>query len=141
MDEELFIALASGAICLPVILVIVYALKLLVGWIFLGKELETKTKHMLIGLGGPIFSIPVTFIIPGILDFCKFDFGSGCNEVSDGVFSFFFFLPFLFSITMIIYSIRIEEKSFKKWAKLSAILTFMYGAAMEFLMLVALQTI
>ena len=75
-----------------------------------GTELETKTKHLLIGLGVPIFSIPVTFIIPGILDLCEFDFGSGCNVVSDGVFSFFFFLPFLVSLTIIVYSILIEEK-------------------------------
>ena len=141
MDEGLFIGLVSGAICLPVILAVAYALKLLVESIFLGKELETKTKHRLIGLGVPILSIPVTLVIPGILDFCKFDFGSGCNVVSDGVFSFFFFLPFLVSLTMIIYSIRIEEKSFQKWAKISAILTLIYGAAMEFMMLVALQTI
>ena len=141
MDEGLFIALASGAVCLPVILVVVYALKLFVEWTFLGKELETKTKHLLIGLGVPILSRPVTFIIPGILDFCKFDFGSGCNVVSDGVFSFFFFLPFLVSLTIIVYSIRIEEKSVKKWAKISALLTLMYAATMEFLMLVALQTI
>ena len=141
MDEGLFIGLVSGAICLPVILAVVYALKLLVELIFLGKELETKTKHRLIGLGVPILSIPVTLVIPGILDFCKFDFGSGCNVVSDGVFSFFLFLPFLVSLTMIIYSIRIEEKSFQKWAKISAILTLIYGAAMEFMMLVALQTI
>ncbi len=141
MDEGLFIGLVSGAICLPVILAVLYALRLLVESIFLGKELETKTKHRLIGLGVPILSIPVTLVIPGILDFCKFDFGSGCNVVSDGVFSFFFFLPFLVSLTMIIYSIRIEEKSFQKWAKISAILTLIYGAAMEFMMLVALQTI
>ena len=141
MDEGLFIGLVSGAICLPVILAVLYALKLLVESIFLGKELETKTKHRLIGLGVPILSIPVTLVIPGILDFCKFDFGSGCNVVSDGVFSFFFFLPFLVSLTMIIYSIRIEEKSLKKWAKISAVLTFMYAIAMELLMLVVLQTI
>ncbi len=141
MDEGLFIGLVSGAICLPVILALVYALKLLVDSIFLGKGFETETKHRLIGLGVPILSIPVTLVIPGILDFCKFDFGSGCNVVSDGVFSFFFFLPFLVSLTMIIYSIRIEEKSFQKWAKISAILTLIYGAAMEFMMLVALQTI
>ncbi|MBR69267.1 MAG: hypothetical protein CMA86_07145 [Euryarchaeota archaeon] len=106
-----------------------------------GKELETKTKHLLIGLGVPIFSIPVTFIIPGILDFCGFDFGSGCNVVSDGVFSFFFFLPFLVSLTIFVYSIRIEEKSVEKWAKISALLTSMYAVTMEFLRLVALQTI
>lgn len=141
MDEGLFIALASGAICLPVILVVIYALKLFVEWMFLRKELEIKTKHLLIGLGVPILSIPVTFIIPGIFDFCKFDFGSGCNVVSDGVFSFFFFLPFLVSLAMIVYSIRLEEKSVKKWAQISAVLTFMYAVAMEFLMLVALQTI
>ena len=141
MDEGLFIALASGAIWLPVILVVIYALKLFVEWMFLRKELEIKTKHLLIGLGVPILSIPVTFIIPGIFDFCKFDFGSGCNVVSDGVFSFFFFLPFLISLAMIVYSIRIEEKSVKKWAQISAVLTFMYAVAMEFLMLVALQTI
>ena len=141
MDEGLFIALASGAICIPVILVVIYALKLFVEWMFLRKELEIKTKHLLIGLGVPILSIPVTFIIPGIFDFCKFDFGSGCNVVSDGVFSFFFFLPFLISLAMIVYSIRIEEKSVKKWAQISAVLTFMYAVAMEFLMLVALQTI
>ena len=141
MDEGLFIALASGAICIPVILVVIYALKLFVEWMFLRKELEIKTKHLLIGLGVPILSIPVTFIIPGIFDFCKFDFGSGCNVVSDGVFSFFFFLPFLVSLAMIVYSIRIEEKSVKKWAQISAVLTFMYAVAMEFLMLVALQTI
>ena len=141
MDEGLFIALASGAICLPVILVVIYALKLFVEWMFLRKELEIKTKHLLIGLGVPILSIPVTFMIPGIFDFCKFDFGSGCNVVSDGVFSFFFFLPFLVSLAMIVYSIRIEEKSVKKWAQISAVLTFMYAVAMEFLMLVALQTI
>ena len=141
MDEGLFIALASGAICIPVILVVIYALKLFVEWMFLRKELEIKTKHLLIGLGVPIFSIPVTFMIPGIFDFCKFDFGSGCNVVSDGVFSFFFFLPFLVSLAMIVYSIRIEEKSVKKWAQISAVLTFMYAVAMEFLMLVALQTI
>ena len=87
MEEELFIGLASGAICLPVIFAVVYALKLLVEWMFLGKELETKTKHLLIGLGVPVLSIPVAFIIPGVLNFCKFDFGSGCNVVSDGVFS------------------------------------------------------
>ena len=91
MDEGLFIGLVSGAICLPVILALVYALKLLVDSIFLGKGFETETKHRLIGLGVPILSIPVTLVIPGILDFCKFDFGSGCNVVSDGVFSFFFF--------------------------------------------------
>jgi len=141
MDEGLFIALASGAICLPVILVVIYALKLFVEWMFLRKELEIKTKHLLIGFGVPILSIPVTFIIPGIFDFCKFDFGSGCNVVSDGVFSFFFFLPFLVSLAMIVYSIRLEEKSVKKWAQISAVLTFMYAVAMEFLMLVALQTI
>ena len=141
MDEGIFIALASGAICLPVILVVIYALKLFVEWMFLRKELEIKTKHLLIGLGVPILSIPVTFMIPGIFDFCKFDFGSGCNVVSDGVFSFFFFLPFLVSLAMIVYSIRIEEKSVKKWAQISAVLTFMYAVAMEFLMLVALQTI
>ena len=141
VDEGLFLALASGAICLPVILAVVYALKLLVEWILLGKELETKTKHLLIGLGVPILSMPVTFIIPGIFDFCKFDFGSGCNVVGDGVFSFFFFLPFLVSLTIIVYSIRIEENSIKKWAKISALLTFMYAATMEFMMLVALQTI
>tara|TARA_B100002052_G_scaffold132306_1_gene121538 strand:+ start:45 stop:470 length:426 start_codon:yes stop_codon:yes gene_type:complete len=141
MVEGLFVALASGIICLPVILVVLYALKLVVEWIFLGKELETKTKHLLLGLGVPILSIPVTFIIPGILDFCSFDFGSGCNVVSDGVFSFFFFLPFLVSLAMIVYSNRIEGKSLKKWAKISAVLTFMYAAAMEFLMLIALQTI
>jgi|TARA_B100001741_G_scaffold85628_1_gene69763 formate hydrogenlyase subunit 3/multisubunit Na+/H+ antiporter MnhD subunit len=141
MDEGLFIALASGAICIPVILVVIYALKLFVEWMFLRKELEIKTKHLLIGLGVPILSIPVTFMIPGIFDFCKFDFGSGCNVVSDGVFSFFFFLPFLVSLAMIVYSIRIEEKSVKKWAQISAVLTFMYAVAMEFLMLVALQTI
>ena len=141
MDEGLFIALASGAICLPVILVVIYALKLFVEWMFLRKELEIKTKHLLIGLGVPILSIPVTFIIPGIFDFCKFDFGSGCNVVSDGVFSFFFFLPFLVSLAMIVYSIRLEEKSVKKWAQISAVLTFMYAVAMEFLMLVALGTI
>ena len=141
MDEGLFIALASGAICIPVILVVIYALKLFVEWMFLRKELEIKTKHLLIGLGVPILSIPVTFMIPGIFDFCKFDFGSGCNVVSDGVFSLFFFLPFLVSLAMIVYSIRIEEKSVKKWAQISAVLTFMYAVAMEFLMLVALQTI
>tara|TARA_B100000579_G_C22788982_1_gene833433 strand:+ start:961 stop:1386 length:426 start_codon:yes stop_codon:yes gene_type:complete len=141
MDEGLFIALASGAICLPVILVVIYALKLFVEWMFLRKELEIKNKHLLIGLGVPILSIPVTFMIPGIFDFCKFDFGSGCNVVSDGVFSFFFFLPFLVSLAMIVYSIRIEEKSVKKLAQISAVLTFMYAVAMEFLMLVALQTI
>ena len=141
MDEGLFIALASGAICLPVILVVIYAFKLFVEWMLLRKELEIKTKHLLIGLGVPILSIPVTFIIPGIFDFCKFDFGSGCNVVSDGVFSFFFFLPFLVSLAMIVYSIRLEEKSVKKWAQISAVLTFMYAVAMEFLMLVALQTI
>jgi len=42
---------------------------------------------------------------------------------------------------MIAYSIRIEEKSLKKWAKISAVLTFVYAVAMELLMLVALQTI
>ena len=114
MDEGLFIALASGAICLPVILVGIYALKFFVEWMFLRKELEIKTKHLLIGLGVPILSIPVTYIIPGIFDFCKFDFGSGCNVVSDGVFSFFFFLSFLVSLAMIVYSIRLEEKSVKK---------------------------
>ena len=141
MSEGLFITLATGAICLPVIFAILYALKLLVEWIFLGKEFETKTKHLLIGLGIPILSIPVAFIIPGILDLCMFDFGSGCNVVSDDVFSFFFFLPFFVSLTMIVYSIRIEQKSLKKWAKISAILTFMYAVATHFLLLVALQTI
>ena len=101
----------------------------------------TKAIHLLIGLGVPILSIPVTFMIPGILNYCEFDFGSGCNEVSGGVFTFFSFLPFLISLTMISYSILIGEKSFKKWAKISAVLTFMYGVAMELLMLVALQTI
>ena len=117
MDEGLFIGLVSGAICLPVILAVVYALKLLVELIFLGKELETKTKHRLIGLGVPILSIPVTLVIPGILDFCKFDFGSGCNVVSDGVFSFFFFLPFLVSLTMIIYSFVSRKNHFKNGQK------------------------
>ena len=145
MDEGLLIALASGAICLPVIFAVLYALKLLIGWIFLGKKIAKETKHLLIGLGVPISSIPVAFMIPGILDFCKFDFGSGCNVVSDSVFTFFFFLPFLVSLNMIVYSISIEEKtakeSVKKWAKISAVLTFMYAIAMEFLMLIALQTI
>ena len=63
MIEGLFVALASGVICLPVILVVLYALKLVFEWIFLGKELETKTKHLLLGLGVPILSIPVTFIL------------------------------------------------------------------------------
>ena len=141
MDEGLFIALASGAICLPVILVVIYALKLFVEWMFLRKELEIKTKHLLIGLGVPILSIPVTLMIPGIWDLCKYDFGSGCNEVNDGVFTLFFFLPFLVSLVIIFYSNRIEDKSLFKWAKISAILTFMYAVAMEFLMLVALQSI
>ncbi|MBP66032.1 MAG: hypothetical protein CMA67_02115 [Euryarchaeota archaeon] len=139
--EEFFVVFASGAICLPVILVVVYALKLLVEWLFLGKELETKNKHLLIGLGVPILSIPVTFMIPDFLDFCSFDFGSGCNVVSDGVFTFFSFLPVLVSLTIISYSILIGEKSLKKWAEISAVLTLMYAVAMEFLRLVALQTI
>jgi hypothetical protein len=101
----------------------------------------TKAINPLIGLVVPILSIPVTFMIPGIWDLCKFDFGSGCNEVSDGVFTFFFFLPFLVSLTMIAYSIRIGEKSLKKWAKISSVLTFMYAVVMEILMLVALQSI
>ena len=101
----------------------------------------TKAVHLLIGLGVPILSIPVTFMIPGILDYCEFDFDSGCNVVSEGVFTFFFFLPFLVSLTMISYSILIGEKSFKKWARISAVLTFIYAVAMEFLRLVALQTI
>ena len=101
----------------------------------------TKTMHPLIGLGVPILSIPVAFMIPGILNYCEFDFGSGCNVVSDGVFTFFSFLPFLVSLTMISYSILIGEKSFKQWQKISAVLTFMYAVAMELLRLVALQTI
>ena len=51
----------------------------------------TKTTHPLIGLGVPILSIPVAIMIPGILNYCEFDFGSGCNVVSDGVFTFFSF--------------------------------------------------
>jgi hypothetical protein len=101
----------------------------------------TKAIHLLIGLGVPILSIPVTLMIPGIWDLCKYDFGSGCNEVNDGVFTLFFFLPFLVSLVIIFYSNRIEDKSLFKWAKISAILTFMYAVAMEFLMLVALQSI
>jgi hypothetical protein len=99
----------------------------------------TKTMHPLIGLGVPILSIPVAIMIPGILNYCEFDFGSGCNVVSDGVFTFFSFLPFLVSLAMISYSILIGEKSL--WAKISAVLTFMYAVAMELLRLVALQTI
>ena len=55
----------------------------------------TKAINPLIGLVVPILSIPVTFMIPGIWDLCKFDFGSGCNEVSDGVFYFLFLSPIL----------------------------------------------
>ena len=102
---------------------------------------RTKAIHPLIGLGVPILSIPVSFMTPGIWDLCRFDFGSGCNEVSGGVFTFIFFLPFLVSLAMIAYSILIEEKSLKKWAKISAVLTFVYAVAMELLMLVAIQTI
>ena len=139
MDEGLLIALVSGAVILAFISPLVFALKLFVESIFLDKE--TEIRPLLIGCGVPILSMPVTFIIPGIFDFCKFDFGSGCNVVGDGVFSFFFFLPFLVSLTIIVYSIRIEENSIKKWAKISAVLTFMYAIAMELLTLVALQTI
>ena len=139
MDEGLLIALVSGAVIFAFMSPLVYALKLFVESIFLDKE--TEIRPLLIGCGVPILSMPVTFMIPGILDFCMFDFGSGCNEVSGSVFSFFYFLPFMVSLTIIVYSIRIEEKSLKKWAKISAVLTFMYAIAMELLMLVVLQTI
>ena len=98
-----------------------------------------KPIHVLILLGVPILSIPVAFMIPGILNYCEFDFGSGCNVVSDGVFTFFSFLPFLVSLAMISYSILIGEKPL--WAKISAVLTFMCAVAMELLRLVVLQTI
>ena len=139
MDEGLLIALVSGAVIFAFISPLIYALKLFVESIFLDKEMEIRP--LLIGCVVPILSMPVTFMIPGILDFCTFDFGSGCNEVSGSVFSFFFFLPFLVSLTILVYSIHFEEKSLKKWAKISAVLTFMYAIAMELLMLIVLQTI
>ena len=86
----------------------------------------------------PLLLMPVSFIVPSVLDWCRHPAFRECNEVGTGAYIFMFFLPFGTALViMAMGSNGPEENDIEMLAgaKISGVLTFAFFAMMSFLML------
>ena len=86
----------------------------------------------------PLFMIPVSFIVPSVLDWCRHPAFRECNEVDEGAYIFMLCLPFVTALAIMTMGVReqgLPESEVLAGAKISAVLTFAFFAMMSFLML------
>ena len=86
----------------------------------------------------PLLLMPVSFIVPSVLDWCRHPAFRECNEVGTGAYIFMFFLPFGTALViMAMGSNGPEENDIEMLAgaKISGVLTFAFFAMMSFLMM------
>ena len=86
----------------------------------------------------PLLMMPVSFIVPSVLDWCRHPAFRECNEVGTGAYIFMLFLPFgtaLVITTMGLNASDDHDNELLAGAKISGVLTFAFFAMMSFLMM------
>lgn len=86
----------------------------------------------------PLLMMPVSFIVPSVLDWCRHPAFRECNEVGTGAYIFMLFLPFgtaLVITTMGLNASDDHDSELLAGAKISGVLTFAFFAMMSFLMM------
>tara|TARA_Y100001958_G_scaffold130172_1_gene98989 strand:+ start:1390 stop:2112 length:723 start_codon:yes stop_codon:yes gene_type:complete len=86
----------------------------------------------------PLLMMPVSIIVPSVLDWCRHPAFRECNEVGTGAYIFMLFLPFgtvLVITTMGLDGSGDHDSELLAGAKISGVLTFAFFAMMSFLML------
>ena len=86
----------------------------------------------------PLLMIPVSFIVPSILNWCSHPAFRECTVVSDATFMFMMFLPLGTALVVLNIGVRKAngpDNSVLMGAKISTVLTFAFFAMMTFLML------
>ena len=86
----------------------------------------------------PLLMIPVSFIVPSVLDWCRHPAFRECNEVDDGAYFLMLFLPFATALVIMTMGVRgqgLPESEVLAGAKISAVLTFAFFAILSFMML------
>lgn len=86
----------------------------------------------------PLLMMPVSFIVPSVLDWCRHPAFRECNEVDTGAYIFMLFLPFgtaLVITTMGLNGSGDHDSELLAGAKISGVLTFAFFAMMSFLMM------
>ena len=86
----------------------------------------------------PLFMIPVSIIVPSVLDWCRHPAFRECNEVDEGAYIFMLCLPFVTALAIMTMGSKGpagHEDELLAGAKISAVLTFAFFAMMSFLML------
>ena len=86
----------------------------------------------------PLLMIPVSFIVPSILNWCSHPSFRECTVVSDATFMFMMFLPLGTALVVLNIGVRKAngpDNSVLMGAKISTVLTFAFFAMMTFLML------
>ncbi|MEC8681498.1 MAG: hypothetical protein VXY14_05505 [Candidatus Thermoplasmatota archaeon] len=86
----------------------------------------------------PLLMMPVSFIVPSVLDWCRHPAFRECNEVGTGAYIFMLFLPFgtaLVITTMGLSASDDHDSELLAGAKISGVLTFAFFAMMSFLMM------
>lgn len=86
----------------------------------------------------PLLMMPVSFIVPSVLDWCRHPAFRECNEVGTEAYIFMFFLPFgtaLVISTMGLNGSGDHDSELLAGAKISGVLSFAFFAMMSFLMM------
>lgn len=86
----------------------------------------------------PLLMMPVSLIVPSVLDWCRHPAFRECNEVGTEAYIFMLFLPFgtaLVITTMGLNGSGDHDSELLAGAKISGVLTFAFFAMMSFLMM------
>ena len=86
----------------------------------------------------PLLVVPVSFLVPSMLDWCRHPAFRTCNEVGTGAYNLMFFLPFATSLAVMAMGMRGPDLRYNEilaGVKISAVLTFAFFVIMSFMML------
>lgn len=86
----------------------------------------------------PLLMIPVAFLVPSMLDWCRHPAFRECNEVGDGAYILMLFLPFATALAVMTMGTKgpgNDDNEILAGAKISAVLTFAFFAILSFMML------
>ena len=102
---------------------------------YIAPEFGTK---FYLSIAVPLLMIPVSFIVPSALDWCRHPAFRECNEVDEGAYIFMLFLPFATALAIMTMGVRekgLPESEVLAGAKISGVLTFAFFAMMSFLIM------
>ena len=86
----------------------------------------------------PLLMIPLAFLVPFMLDWCRHPAFRECNEVDDGAYFLMLFMPFATALAVMTMGAKGPENydnEILAGAKISAVLTFAFFAILSFMML------